>query len=147
MRSILVKKGWTRMDKVAEFYARWFVKKRAPDYSDAEAASEELANNLLGVHESNKRDFWQSCVVKFLRGKILHLSSQAHLQGEEQMTLSELIAFLETQPIEKSWKQPIASEAGDEGIRRSAAEAGELMLNSPPPVAGAILGATQGKLR
>src|SRR4029077_2939366 len=57
-----------RMDKVAEFYARWFAKKRAPDYSDAEAASEELANDLLGVHESNKRDFWQSCAVKFLRG-------------------------------------------------------------------------------
>jgi hypothetical protein len=69
------------MDKVAEFYARWFAKKRAPDYSDAEAASEELANNLLGVHESNKRDFWQSCAVKFLRGTILHLSSQAHFAG------------------------------------------------------------------
>ncbi len=53
------------MDKVAEFYARWFAKKRAPDYSDAKAASEELANDLLGVHESNKRDFWQSCAVKF----------------------------------------------------------------------------------
>ena len=74
------------MDKVAEFYARWFVKKRAPDYSDAEAASEELANDLLGVHESNKRDFWQSCAVKFLRGTILHLSSKAHLKGEERMT-------------------------------------------------------------
>jgi hypothetical protein len=132
------------MDKVAEFYARWFAKKRAPDYSDAEAASEELANDLLGVHESNKRDFWQSCAVKFLRGTILHLSSQAHLQGEEQMTLSELIAFLEAQPIEKSWKQLIASEAGD--VRRSAAEAGELMLNSPPPVAGAILGTVFSRL-
>ena len=97
------------MDKVAEFYARSFAKKRAPDYSDAEAASEELANDLLGVHESNKRDFWQSCAVKFLRGTILHLSSQAHLQGEEQMTLSEVIAFLEAQPIEKSWKQLIAN--------------------------------------
>jgi hypothetical protein len=134
------------MDKVAEFYARWFAKKRAPDYSDAEAASEELANDLLGVHESNKRDFWQSCAVKFLRGTILHLSSQAHLQGEEQMALSEVIAFLEAQPIEKSWKQLIASEAGDEGIRQSAAEAGELMLNSPPPVAGAILGTVFSRL-
>ena len=88
------------MDKVAEFYARWFAKEPAPEYSDAEAAFEELANDLLGVHESNKRDFWQSCAVKFLRGTILHLSSQAHLQGEEQMTLSEVIAFLEAQPKE-----------------------------------------------
>jgi hypothetical protein len=81
--------------------------------------SEELANDLLGVHESNKRDFWQSCAVKFLRGTILHLSSQAHLQGEEQMTLSKVIAFLEAQPIENSWKELIASQAGDEGIRGS----------------------------
>jgi hypothetical protein len=92
------------MDKVAEFYARWFAKKPAPAYLAAEAASEELANDLVGVHESNKRDFWQSCAVKFLRGTILHLSSQAHLQGEERMTLWEVIAFLEAQPIEKSWK-------------------------------------------
>ena len=127
------------MDKVAEFYARWFGKKRAPEYSDAETASEELANDLLGVHESNKRDFWQSCAVKFLRGTILHLSLQAHLQGEERMTLLEVIAFLEAQPIEKSWKELIVSQVGDEGIRRIAAGAGELMLNSPAPVAGAIL--------
>jgi hypothetical protein len=78
--------------------------------------------------------------VKFLRGTILHLSSKAHLKGEERMSLWEVIAFLEVQPIEKSWKQLIVSEAGDEGIRRIAAEAGELMLNSPGPVAGAILG-------
>ena len=70
------------MDKVAEFYARWFAKKRDPDYSDAEAASEELAKELIGVHESNKRDFWQTCAVKFLHGTILHLSSKAHLKGE-----------------------------------------------------------------
>jgi hypothetical protein len=127
------------MDKVAEFYARWFARKPAQEYSAAEAASEELAKELIGVHESNKRDFWQSCAVKFLRGTILHLSSQAHLQGEERMTLWEVIAFLEAQPIENSWKQLIASQAGDEGIRGIAAEAGELMLNSPPPVAGAIL--------
>ena len=132
------------MDKVAEFYAPWFENKPAQEYWAAEAASEELAKELIGVHESNKRDFWQSCAVKFLRGTILHLSSQAHLQGEEQMTLSELIAFLEAQPIEKSWKQLIASEAGD--VRRSAAEAGELMLNSPPPVAGAILGTVFSRL-
>jgi hypothetical protein len=56
------------MDKVAKFYARWFAKKPAPAYSVAEAACEELANDLLGVHESNKRDFWQSCAVKFLPG-------------------------------------------------------------------------------
>jgi hypothetical protein len=62
------------------------------------------------------------------------------------MALSEVIAFLEAQPIEKSWKQLIASEAGDEGIRQSAAEAGELMLNSPPPVAGAILGTVFSRL-
>jgi len=35
------------MDKVAEFYARWFAKKPAPAYSVAEAAAEELANDLL----------------------------------------------------------------------------------------------------
>jgi len=134
------------MDRVAEFYGRWSAKKPGQEYSAAEAASEELANDLLGVHESNQRDFWQSCAVKFLRGTILHLSSQAHSQGEEQMTLSEVIAFLEAQPIEKSWKQLIASEAGDEGIRRSAAEAGELMLNSPGPVAGAILGTVFSRL-
>jgi hypothetical protein len=99
MRPILVK-GWTRMEKVAEFYARWFAKKRAPDYWDAEAASEAFANDLLGVHESNKRDFSQSCYVKFLRGTIVNLNSRAHLQGEEQMTLSEVIAFLEAQPKE-----------------------------------------------
>jgi hypothetical protein len=134
------------MDKVAEFYARWFARKPAREYSAAEAASKELAKELIGVHESNKRDFWQSCAVKFLAGTILHLSSQAHLQGEERMTLWEVIAFLEAQPIEKSCKELIASEAGDEGIRRSAAEAGELMLNSPPPVAGAILGTVFSRL-
>jgi hypothetical protein len=88
------------MEKVAEFYARWFAKKRAPDYWDAEAASEEFANDVLGVHESNKRDFSQSCCVKFLRGTIVNLNSQAHLQGEEQMTLSEVIAFFEAQSKE-----------------------------------------------
>jgi hypothetical protein len=31
------------MDKVAEFYARWFAKKPAQEYLAAEAASEELA--------------------------------------------------------------------------------------------------------
>ena len=60
------------MDKVAEFYALWFAKKRAPEYSAAEAGSEESVNDLLGVYESNKRDFWQSCAVRFLRGTILH---------------------------------------------------------------------------
>ena len=134
------------MDKVAEFYARWFAKKRAPDYSDAEAASEELANDLLGANESKKRDFWQSCAVIFLRGTILHLSSQAHLQGEERMTLWEVIAFLKAQPIEKSWKELTVSQVGDEGIGRIAAEAGELMLNSPAPVAGAILGTVFSRL-
>ena len=72
------------MDKVAEFYARWFANKPAQEYSAAEAASEELAKELIGVHESNKRDFWQTCAVKFLRGTILHLSSKAHLKGEER---------------------------------------------------------------
>jgi hypothetical protein len=51
------------------------------------------------------------------------------------MTFWEVIAFLEAQPIENSWKQLIASQAGDEGIRGIAAEAGELMLNSPGPIA------------
>ena len=87
------------MDKVAEFYARWFAKTPAQEYWAAEAASEELVNELLGVNESNKRDFWQSCAVKFLRGTILHLSSTAHLKGEERMTLWEVIAFLAVQPI------------------------------------------------
>jgi hypothetical protein len=45
------------MDKVAEFYARWFENKPAQEYWAAEAASEELAKELIGVHESNKRDF------------------------------------------------------------------------------------------
>ena len=92
----------TQMDKVAEFYARWFENKAAQEYS---AASEELAKEIIGVHESNKRDFWRTCAVKFLRGTILHLSSKAHLKGEERMTLWEVIAFLEVQPIEKSWKE------------------------------------------
>jgi hypothetical protein len=134
------------MDKVAEFYARWFAKKAAQEYWAAEAASEELAKELIGVHESNKRDFWQTCAVKFLHGTILHLSSKAHLKGEERMTLWEVIAFLEVQPIEKSWKELIVSQAGEEGIRRIAAEAGELMLNSPGPVAGAILGTVFSRL-
>jgi hypothetical protein len=81
----------------------------------AEAASEELAKELLGVRDSNKRDSRQTCAVKFLHGTILHLSSKA----------------LELQPIEKSWKELVVSQAGEEGIRRIAAEAGELMLNSP----------------
>ena len=75
------------MDKVAEFYARWFENKPAQEYWAAEAASEELAKELIGVHESNKRDFWQTCAVKFLHGTILHLSSKAHLEREERMTL------------------------------------------------------------
>src|SRR5260370_41931634 len=68
------------MEKVAEFYARWFAKKAAQEYWAAEAASEELANELIGVHESNKRDFWQTCAVRFLHGTILHLSSKAALE-------------------------------------------------------------------
>ena len=75
------------MDKVAEFYVRWFENKPVQEYSAAKAASEELAKELIGVHESNKRDFWQTCAVKFLHGTILHLSSKAHLKGEERMAL------------------------------------------------------------
>ena len=37
----------TQMDKVAEFYARWFENKPAQEYSAAEAASEELAKELI----------------------------------------------------------------------------------------------------
>ena len=37
-------------------------------------------------------------------------------------------------------------QAGEEGIRRIAAEEGELMLNSPGPVAGAILGTVFSRL-
>ena len=54
------------------------------------------------------------------------------------MTLWEVIAFLEVQPIEKSWKELIVSQAGEEGIRRIAAEAGE--FEQPGAVAGAIWG-------
>jgi hypothetical protein len=54
------------------------------------------------------------------------------------MTLWEVIAFLKAQPIEKSWKELIVSQVVDEGIGRIAAESGELMLNRPAPVAGAI---------
>jgi hypothetical protein len=43
------------MDKVADFYAQWFAKKRGPEYSAAEVESEGLANDLLGVHESNSQ--------------------------------------------------------------------------------------------
>jgi hypothetical protein len=39
------------MEKVAEFYARWFVKP-ALEYWAAEVESEELANDLLRLHES-----------------------------------------------------------------------------------------------
>ena len=105
-----------------------------------------LANDLLGVYESNKRDFWQSCAVKFLRGTILYLSSQAHLRGKEQLTVRDVIAFLEAKPIEKSWKELIASQARNESIRRMAVETGELMLESPAPVAGAILGTVFSRL-
>jgi hypothetical protein len=35
------------MDKVAEFYARWFANKPAQEYSAAEAASEELAKRVF----------------------------------------------------------------------------------------------------
>ena len=134
------------MDKVADFYDQWFAMKRVPDYSGAEAGCEELAKHLVGVYESNKRDFWQSCAVKFLCGTILHLCSQAHLHEKERMTLGEVIAFLEAEPIEKSWKQLIVSHAADENIRRIAVEAGEFMLNSPPPVAKAILGTVFSRL-
>jgi len=46
------KKGRLRMDKVADFYERWYATKRIPDYSGIESASEELAKQLLGVYES-----------------------------------------------------------------------------------------------
>jgi hypothetical protein len=62
------------------------------------------------------------------------------------MTLLEVVAFLEAEPIEKSWKETIASQASDESIRRIAAEAGEFMLNSPPPVAEAISGTVLSRL-
>ena len=64
-----------QMDKVADFYDRWFATKRIPDYLGVESASEELAKakQLLGVYESEKRDFWQSCGVQFLRGTTPYL--------------------------------------------------------------------------
>jgi hypothetical protein len=43
------------MDKVADFYERWYATKRIPDYCGVESASEELAKQLLGVYESNLR--------------------------------------------------------------------------------------------
>jgi hypothetical protein len=64
------------------------------------------------MHESNKRDFSQSCAVQFLRGTILHLSSKAHLQGEERMSLWEVIAFLEAQSIERKSCVAQAQEFG-----------------------------------
>jgi len=62
------------------------------------------------------------------------------------MTIWDVIAFLEAQPIERSWQQLIESQATDEDSRRIAAEAGELMLNSPGPVAGAKLGTVFSRL-
>jgi hypothetical protein len=38
------------MDKVAEFYARWFANTTAQEYWAAEDASEELAKELLAEH-------------------------------------------------------------------------------------------------
>jgi len=73
------------MDKVADFYERWYATKRIPDYSGVDSASEELAKQLLGVYESEKRDFWQTCDVQFLRGTILHLACQAHLYGAPEV--------------------------------------------------------------
>ena len=134
------------MDKVAEFYDCWFATKRIPDYFGVESASEELAKQLLGVYESEKRDFWQSCGVQFLRGTILHLSSQAHMRGEETMTVRHVIEFLEADPVEKSWEQLIASQPGDEQIRWLASRAGEFMVNSPPPVAAAIFATVLSRL-
>jgi hypothetical protein len=43
------------MDKVAEFYARWFAKKAAQEYWAAESASEELAKELIGSQVANAR--------------------------------------------------------------------------------------------
>ncbi|HKM57594.1 MAG TPA: hypothetical protein VJX28_02535 [Chthoniobacterales bacterium] len=45
--------------------------------------------------------------MKFRHGTILHLSSKAHLKGEERTTFREVIAFLEVRAIEKSWKELI----------------------------------------
>jgi hypothetical protein len=50
--------------------------------------------------------------VQFLRGTILHLSSKAHLQGEERMSLWEVIAFLEAQSIERKSCVAQAQESG-----------------------------------
>ena len=113
------------MDKVADFYERWYATRRIPDYLGVESASEELAKQL------------QSCGVQFLRGTILHLSSQAHMRGEETMTVRHVIEFLEADPVEKSWEQLVA-QPGDEQIRWLAFRAEEFMVNSPPPVAAAI---------
>ena len=127
------------MDKVADFYERWYATKRIPDYSGVESASEELAKQLLGVYESEKRDFWQTCGVQFLRGTILHLACQAHLYGAERMTVRDVIEYLEAQHIENRWEELIASQAGNEQIRWLVSRAGEFIVNSPPPVARAIL--------
>jgi hypothetical protein len=118
------------MDKVADFYERWYATKRIPDYCGVESASEELAKQPSTS---------QTCGVQFLRGTILHLACQAHLYGAERMTVRDVIEFLEAQPIENRWEELIASQAGNEQIRWLASRAGEFMANSPPPVGRAIL--------
>jgi hypothetical protein len=41
-----------QMDKVADFYERWYATRRIPDYLGVESASEELAKQILGVNGS-----------------------------------------------------------------------------------------------
>ncbi|MBV8275585.1 MAG: hypothetical protein JO170_10065 [Verrucomicrobia bacterium] len=119
------------MDKIADFYDRWFRVQDAPDYPGAAAACETLAKEVLGVYKSGKRDFWQSCAVYFLRGTILHLACKAYLEGGRRIDLAEVIGFLETTQREKNWNELRESQGGDENVRQMVAGVGEFMLENP----------------
>jgi hypothetical protein len=65
------------MDKVAEFYARWFAKKPAQEYSAAEAASEELAkeaytraNHIQYDGRRRSTDVFRSWYPSFMPGRL-----------------------------------------------------------------------------
>jgi hypothetical protein len=128
------------MDKIADFYERWFANRQDPDYRGAEGESEELVNGLLGVQELNKTDFWMHHAVKLFRATILHLSCKAHSDGKDEMGRFDVMAFFGKIPIEPRWKELVESRAGDERVRLLGADAGEFMLNSPREVAGSVLG-------
>jgi hypothetical protein len=135
------------MDKIAAFYEGWFLVEDAPDYAGAAAACETIAKQVVGVYESGKRDFWQSCAVYFLRGAILHLACKAYVEGASRIDLGEVIRFLETTQREKTWNELRESQAGDESVRQMVGGAGEFMLENPPAVTAAILTTVVADLR